>query len=387
MPHCPNNRVIRALTTTVIFYSVLVVHNLIVVRGGMFRISAVFVITLLCAACAAPHPVVRERYFWPPPPDVARIEWLKAYSSQLDIEKTPSQRFWAAISGDDPPRSLVKPVEVKSVPELNKFLVSDISRGAVVVFDLAAHEMRTLEIPAGAPPLQLPLSIAVDEEGFIYVLERRAATVLVFDKAEKYKRAISLKSVSITSPTSMVIDKKSRQMYVSDAATRKVIVTDFRGEFIRGIGGSGDADGQFNLPISLALNSRGHLVVADAFSAAIQIFDQSGKFLRKFGRRGDSPGDFQLIKSIGIDSSDNIYVVDGRAHNITIFNEQGELLLVLGSFYASSETGKLAPGGFSVPIGIDIDSTDKIYVVDQMNTRVQVFQYFSEEYLRRSPRP
>ena len=99
----------------------------------------------------------------------------------------------------------------------------------------------------------------------------------------------------------------------------------------------------------MALDSRGRLAVADAFSASIQIFDQSGKTLRKFGRRGDSPGDFQLIKSIAIDSSDNIYVVDGRAHNISIFNEQGELLLVMGGFYAASETGKLAPGGFSVP--------------------------------------
>ena len=42
------------------------------------------------------------------------------------------------------------------------------------------------------------------------------------------------------------------------------------------------------------------------------------------------------------------------------------------------------PVVFLFPLGIDIDSTDKIYVVDQMNTRVQVFQYFSEEYLRRS---
>lgn len=353
----------------------------------MLRISALITALLLCAACAAPQNVVKDRYFWPPPPDVPRIEWLKTYSSQLDIEKTPSQRFWAAISGDDPPRSLVKPVEVKSVPELHKFFVSDVSRGAVVVFDLAGHAMRTLEIPEGAPPLLLPLSVAIDGDGSIFVLERRSSTVLVFDRSEKYQRAISLKSVSVTSPTSMVIDKKNHLMFIADAATRKVVVTDLQGEFIRSFGKSGDADGEFNLPVALALNSRGHLAVADAFNASIQIFDQSGKFLRKFGRRGDSPGDFQLIKSLAIDSSDNVYVVDGRAHNITIFNEQGELLLVLGGFYASSETGKLAPGGFSIPIGIDIDSTDKIYVVDQMNTRVQVFQYFSEEYLRLTPRP
>lgn len=353
----------------------------------MSRIFAVLIITLFCAACAAPQNVAKERYFWPPPPDVARIEWLKAYSSQLDIDKTPFQRFWAAIAGDDPPRSLTKPIEVKSVPELNKFFVSDISRAAVVVFDLAGHEMRTLAIPDGAPQLQLPLSIAVDRDGFIYVLERRSACVLVFDRSEKYQRAINLKSISVFSPNSMLIDRKNSLMYISDAASRKIFVTDLQGALIRSIGESGDGDGQFNLPVAMALNSKGHLVVADTFSAKIQVFDASGRFIAKFGRRGDNPGDFQLIKALAVDSSDDIYVVDGRAHNITIFNEQGELLLVMGGFYASSETGKLAPGGFSVPIGIDIDSTDKIFVVDQMNTRIQVFQYFSDDYLRRNKLP
>lgn len=353
----------------------------------MLNNFAILLVCLFIAACSAPQKVVTERYFWPPPPDVARIEWLKSYSSQLDIEKTPSQRFWAAIAGDDPPRSLQKPVEVKSVPELNKFFVSDIARGAVVVFDLAGHAMRTLELPDSAPPLQLPLSIAVDGAGSVYVLERRSASVLVFDNKEKYQRSISLKTVSVTSPIAMIIDKRNSLMYVSDAATRKIIVTDLQGVFIRSIGGGAETGVQFNLPVAMTLNSKGDLIVADAFSANIQIFDNAGRFISKFGQRGDSLGSFQLIKSIAVDSSDNIYIVDGRAHNISIFNQRGELLLVLGGFYASAETGKVAPGGFSLPIGIDIDSTDKIYVVDQMNTRVQVFQFFSDEYLRRNRVP
>ncbi|OGU14684.1 MAG: hypothetical protein A2076_08225 [Geobacteraceae bacterium GWC2_53_11] len=353
----------------------------------MLRFSAVVMMVLLCVSCAAQQGATKERYVWPAPPDVARIEWLKSYNSQLDMEKSPSQRFWAAIAGDDAPVSLQKPVEVKSVPELSKFFVSDIGRASVFVFDLAGYKLRTLDVPDAAPPLLLPLSIALDHEGSVYVLERRSASILVFDNLEKYQRAISLKPVSVTSPTCMLIDKVNRLIYVADAATRKIVVTDLQGVFIRSIGGSGEADGLFNLPIAMAINSKGHLIVADAFSAKIQIFDKLGGYRSKFGRRGDSPGDFQLIKALAVDSSDNIYVVDGRSHNISIFNEQGELLLALGGYYASAETGKIAPGGFSLPVGIDIDSTDKIYVVDQMNARVQVFQYFSEEYLRKTPVP
>lgn len=353
----------------------------------MKKLYFIVLLTLLCTACTAPQKIVKERYVWPPPPDVARIEWLKAFSSQLDIEKSSKQLFWASIAGEDDPQYLLKPVEVKSVPQQNRFYVSDIGRSGVIIFDLDKHEARMLGNSDGSPPIALPLSIALDGDGSIYVLERRFARIHVFGSDEKFQRAINLRAISVKSPTSMLIDKKKGHIYVSDAATRKIVVSDLSGTFVREIGGPGEGDGQFNLPVAMAFDSKDNLVVADAFSARIQIFNGEGRFVSKFGRRGDSQGDFQLIKSIAVDSTDNIYVVDGRAHNISIFNRQGELLLVFGGFYASAETGKLAPGGFSVPIGIDIDSDDKIYVVDQMNARVQVFQYFSEEYLRRTKVP
>lgn len=325
---------------------------------------------------------INQRYFWPPPPDEARIEWLKSYSSQLDIDKNAAQEFWASIAGDDAPKTLVKPIAVKSLPNSNKFFVSDAGRATVVVFDLEKHEMRLLEVPDGVPPLLLPISVGCDRSETIYVLERRSSSILVFDSKEKYQRTISLKSISISNPNAMFVDKVNDFIYVSDAATRKIYVIDFKGVVLASIGAPGDDDGQFNLPVSIAKNSKGNLLVADVFGANIQVFNSKGKFLHKFGKRGDAPGEFQLIKSIAVDSSDNVYVVDGRAHNITIFNESGEVLLVLGAFYAISETGKIAPGGFSLPIGIDIDSRDRIFVVDQMNARVQLFQYFSDENLQ-----
>jgi len=347
--------------------------------------SFYILVMLLLSACAGTVPEPAERYFWPPPPDVPRIEWIKAYSSQLDIEKSSSQRFFAAIMGSDEPVSLLKPIEVKSIPELKRFYVSDVGRGSVMVFDLGKHEMRRLETPEGAPTISHPLSVVTDRDNNLYVLDRRTATILIFDNAEKYQRAIRLKTVSVSNPIALAIDKHKGLLYVSDASSRKIVVLDLMGGIQRSIGSAGDESGQFNLPVALVINSKGQIIVADAFNAAVQIFDPEGKFLRKFGRRGDSAGDFQLIKSIAVDSSDNIYVVDGRSHSVSIFNNRGELLLVLGAFYAVSGSGKVAPGGFSVPVGIDIDASDRIYVVDQLNARVQVFQYLSDSYLRNRP--
>ena len=344
-------------------------------------ILSVAILQLLLGCSVAPV-APQERFFWPPPPSAPKIEWIKTYTSQLDIEKSSMQRFMTVLVGDDQALSLVKPIEVKSVPELNRFYVSDLGRSAVLVFDLGKHELRQLVTPDGVVPLSHPLSIVVDRDNNIYVLDRRSASIFIFDRAEKFQRSINLRPLSISSPVAMAIDRKSERLYVSDAASRSVIGLGFDGRYLNKIGSGGSGDAQFNLPVSVAVNSQGELIVADAFDTQVQVFNSDGFFLRKFGQRGDGAGDFQLIKSVAVDSEDNIYVVDGRMHNISVFNQQGQLLLVLGGYYAVSVSGKVAPGGFSVPIGMDIDATDRIYVVDQLNARVQVFQYLSEKYKR-----
>lgn len=353
------------------------------IQKVVINIALAFAFFIIVSGCATKGAVRSERYFWPPPPDVPRIEWLKAYSSQLDIDKSASQAFWAAIAGDDQAISMAKPVEVKSVPELNKFYVSDLGKSAVIVFDLENRELRKLETPLSGPVISYPLSIVVDREKNLFVLDRRSATIIVFDSSEKYQRAIDLKAASITNPVTMGIDRNKGLLYVSDASSRKIVVLGLDGSYIKSIGSGGDSDGQFNLPIAVVVNSKGQIIVADAFSVNVQIFDGDGRFIRKFGRRGDAAGDFQLIKSVAVDSNDNIYVVDGRSHTVTILNEYGELLLSFGGYYAVAESGKVAPGGFALPVAIDIDAADRIYVVDQMNARVQVFQFLSDAYMRR----
>ena len=42
--------------------------------------------------------------------------------------------------------------------------------------------------------------------------------------------------------------------------------------------------------------------------------------------------------------------------------------------------GGIEPGQFSMPAGIAADADDRIYVVDQFNARVQVFQYLGEKW-------
>ncbi|HEY3309660.1 MAG TPA: 6-bladed beta-propeller [Desulfuromonadaceae bacterium] len=331
---------------------------------------------LMIAGCATQPLPTKERYFWPPPPDRPRLEWLKAYHSQLDMEKSGGQRFWAAILGEDNPNALVKPIEVKSDAKNNKFFVSDLGTQSVFVFDLSLHEVRLLKSDDKGPPIKYPLGMALDTENNLFLLEQHSKSILVFDQNEKPLRYIKI-GATCKRPLAITLDNIRNRILVVDGDARKIFVFDVSGKPLFSFGEPGEGNGKFNLPIAIAINSRDEIIVADAFNANVQIFDSKGTFKYKFGKRGDGTGDFQLLKSIAVDSEDNIYVVDGRSHRVLIFNTSGELLLVFGDYYAVSSSGKLAPGGFAIPVSIDIDKNDKVFVVDQLNSRVQVFQYIS----------
>jgi DNA-binding beta-propeller fold protein YncE len=54
---------------------------------------------------------------------------------------------------------------------------------------------------------------------------------------------------------------------------------------------------------------------------------------------------------------------------VQVFNRSGQLLYYFG------QRGN-APAEFQMPAGLFIDRDDRIYVVDSLNRRVQVFHYF-----------
>ena len=97
-------------------------------------------------------------------------------------------------------------------------------------------------------------------------------------------------------------------------------------------GSSGEGDGQFVSPTSVACNSRGEIIVADGKNHRIQVFDRNGKFLLKFGLEGDENGPLKEPYGVTVDQRNNqIVVADTKNHRIQIFDERGTFLRVFGS--------------------------------------------------------
>uniref|UniRef100_A0A831U5G6 6-bladed beta-propeller n=1 Tax=Geobacter metallireducens TaxID=28232 RepID=A0A831U5G6_GEOME len=338
----------------------------------------------LFAGCTGPQVKSSQRFFWPPLPERPRIEWIKSYSSQLDFPKEGVSAIISAIAGDEEPLYFSKPLDIRSNGK-GQVYITDVGYGTVLVYDLLNKQVRFFGAE-GAAQFNKPVSLAIDGEGLIYVSEVDKGMVLVFDGNEKPLRAMKLNDV-VQKIGGLAIDREKKRLIVTDSRGHKVSVFTLDGKHLFSFGKRGEGEGEFNFPIPVTVNHKGEIIVGDTMNARIQIFDGEGKLLRAFGTRGDGPADFQLIKGVAVDSDDNIYVTEGKGHKLVVFSSQGDYLITIGGLYSILQTRKEAPGGFVIPQGIDIDATDRIYVVDQLNRRFQVFQYISDRFLKENPIP
>ncbi len=89
-------------------------------------------------------------------------------------------------------------------------------------------------------------------------------------------------------------------------------------------------------------------------------------FLDGFGRPGNGPGQFNRPEGLCLDASDRIYVADSCNHRIEVFSSDGRFLRAYG------KAGK-GPGQFSYPYDIRVDGSGRQYVCEFGNSRIQVF--------------
>jgi DNA-binding beta-propeller fold protein YncE len=84
------------------------------------------------------------------------------------------------------------------------------------------------------------------------------------------------------------------------------------------------------------------------------------------GSEGEGDGQFKNPASVTLDSSDKVYVTDQDNGRIQVFTSNGTFIEKWG-------TPGEDKGQFSEPEGIDVDNSGHVYVADTGNNCVQVF--------------
>lgn len=304
---------------------------------------------------------------WPAPPEKARIQYLRSFRQPEDIGISLSfwGKAWNAIVGEKRPARIVRPYGLY-VSSAEVLYVADPGVQAVHVFDQQKKVYREIR-QYGSQRLLSPIGVGMDEAGLLYVSDSFLKRIFVFGPGGEPVREIG-KEGQFQRPTSLVIHPSRKRIYVADTVEHAILALDLDGKLLFRIGRRGEAQGEFNFPVSVAIGPEGNLYVNDSLNFRVQVFDPGGKFLSRFGRHGDGIGEFSSPKGLALDSEGNIYVADAIFDAVQIFNGKGQILLSFG------QSGQ-DPGEFWIPVFIYIDKRNHLFVSDSYNERVQEFKF------------
>lgn len=284
--------------------------------------------------------------FWPQAPDKPYVQFVKSYGSSTDVAPSKETALDKIVFGSDAARgsAIIKPYGVAM--KNGKIYVCDIRSNALAVLDLRKKQTRLIGV-SGVTQVKNPVAVAVADDGMIYVADNEQASVLVFDANEKFSRVIGHPKFKPAGVATF-----GDRLYVTDMATQCVEVYGRRdGKLIGKIGGVGDGDGQFRLPLGVATDREGNVYVADMMRCVLQKFSPEGSFVWSAGTLGDAVGCFVRPKHVAVDSEGIIYVVDAAFQNVQMFDKDKQVLMHFGA------AGEF-PGAMNLPAGVCVNEGD-----------------------------
>jgi streptogramin lyase len=210
------------------------------------------------------------------------------------------------------------------------------------------------------------ISVDPDAKGNIWVFHRSDPTILKFDPSGKV--VASFGTGMFVQAHGMTLDRDGN-VWVTDAQNKdgkgqQVFKLSSEGKVLMTLGKAGvagEGPDTFSGPADVAIAANGDIFVADGHAAMangrIVKFSKDGKFIKAWGKTGSGPGEFNVPHSIAIDSRGRIFVADRSNSRLQIFDQNGTFI----------DQWKQ----FGRPSGVYIDRNDMIYVADSQSNATQ----------------
>jgi DNA-binding beta-propeller fold protein YncE len=171
-------------------------------------------------------------------------------------------------------------------------------------------------------------------------------------------------------PTDVAWDAAGN-IFVSDGyGNSRVVKYDKNGRFIAAVGSKGSAQGQLNLPHTIATDAKGNVYVGDRSNSRIQVFDNDLTFKAVYDQVGApwavciSPGPHQYLYSSNSNPDSNNSLISAVTGEIYKMELDGT---ILGKF---GHAGKKL-GEFSTVHEIDCRNENELLVSEIIAWRVQ----------------
>lgn len=235
---------------------------------------------------------------------------------------------------------------------------------------------------AAESPDSLPILKKTLSQGFPlvdYAAKASAEPLLVLtcygDKDEKFTHLYGL----ALAPSGLVV--------VGDWKRNKLILFDKNLKFKSTIGGGSSVFQRnecFSKPSGMDSDKDGNIYVADRENHCVKKFSILGKFVMKFGtgKAGSKNDELNSPRGVVVSTQDVVYIADGLNHRIVVFYgkyDKPRFKLTIGTGTPGSDAGQ-----FNVPCAIALNSAeDKLFVSDNKNHRIQVFDAEQGTFLHR----
>ena len=241
-----------------------------------------------------------------------------------------------------------------------------------------------------------PTSIATDAAENIYVSDEYRHDVQVVDRSGSVLARIGEPGSGpgqLNRPAGVVVHPNGA-VFVTDCLNHRVQSFGPDGQHLATFGSQGSGPGQFSMPWGIAVDRSGDLYVVDWGNDRVQKLSRTGQHLATFGESGSGEGRLHRPAGVGVDSQGNVYVSDYGNDRVQVFEADGTPLTTLlgdatmtkwgvGSVEVDPETKGLRERFpevvarerfFRGPMGVEVDSQDRVAIADCCKHRVQVYE-------------
>ena len=185
------------------------------------------------------------------------------------------------------------------------------------------EEIRVANLPeefAGFSPNRM-----IYREGLFYLVDKTRLRVAVLDGDGAYRTGYDLASLIDVKDGQRAdndifgfnLDREGNMLFTVPAHFLVYKVTPEGKVFSFGRRGSGP--GKFGVVVGVAADAKGNILVSDSLRSVVMIFDKEFRFQSEFGYRGLRPGNLIVPMELEVDGNNRVFVTQMRKRGVSVY--------------------------------------------------------------------